>query len=239
MRRFAAPRLSFGTGVERSTPESLTRGQCGFVHGDMWFAFHRLLQDRDACRSSPPLERAELINAGPAQASTATSRRPPHAVQGGVRCHAGAVSQCATMRWPDRTGLSIGTSLERKAPESLTRGQCGFVHGDIWQPASVRAQDRVAGRDSKGFLSLPKVNAARSRLAPKSQWRSGGLLGLCAAGGGARRRGGGDELVGFEHDMAHRGRPLGTERGQHAGAGNRHQPDLDVAQLGEIFDGAA
>lgn len=28
--------------------------------------------------------------------------------------------------------LSIRTSLERKAPESLTQALYGFVHGDIW-----------------------------------------------------------------------------------------------------------
>jgi hypothetical protein len=39
--------------------------------------------------------------------------------------------------------LSCGTSLERIAPESLTRHLFEFVHGDIWRHLSKELQDRV------------------------------------------------------------------------------------------------
>jgi hypothetical protein len=42
--------------------------------------------------------------------------------------------------------LSCGTSLERIAPESLTRHLFEFVHGDIWRHLSKWPQDRVDGQ---------------------------------------------------------------------------------------------
>ena len=50
---------------------------------------------------------------------------------------------CITMRRRTCARLSIRTSLERNAPESLTRGAFRFVHGDIWQASPARLQDRV------------------------------------------------------------------------------------------------
>jgi hypothetical protein len=39
--------------------------------------------------------------------------------------------------------LKYGTSLERTAPESLTRIEFNFVHGHIWPAASPSPLDRV------------------------------------------------------------------------------------------------
>src|SRR5208283_1718357 len=42
-------------------------------------------------------------------------------------------ASCITMRRQASPRLSFRTSLERTAPESLTPGLYGFVHGDIWR----------------------------------------------------------------------------------------------------------
>src|SRR5664279_4638513 len=65
-------------------------------------------------------------------------------------CVALPKASCITMRRHTSPRLSFRTSLERNAPESLTRGLYGFVHGDIWQAGSSWAQDRVARRGFKG-----------------------------------------------------------------------------------------
>jgi hypothetical protein len=54
----------------------------------------------------------------------------------------------------DGRALSLGTSLERKAPESLTLALCDFVHGDIWQGIHPLAPDEVAPVDSMSLFSL-------------------------------------------------------------------------------------
>src|SRR5262249_39127420 len=47
--------------------------------------------------------------------------------------------------------LTTRTSLERTAPESLTRALYGFVHGNIWNAVPEPPLDRVGGR---GFTDL-------------------------------------------------------------------------------------
>jgi len=51
-------------------------------------------------------------------------------------------------RVPAPMCLSCGTSLERIAPESLTRNLFGFVHGDISRHSNLGPQDRVADHDT-------------------------------------------------------------------------------------------
>src|SRR6185437_5044251 len=67
-------------------------------------------------------------------------------------------ASCITMRRQKRPQLSFGTSLERIAPESLTRGLYDFVHGDIWRAAPSGLQDRVARRGSRGHKPRLNVN---------------------------------------------------------------------------------
>src|SRR5262245_9438057 len=45
---------------------------------------------------------------------------------------------CITMRRQARAWLSFRTSLERKAPESVTLGLYDFVHGDIWRAVAAQ-----------------------------------------------------------------------------------------------------
>ena len=67
---------------------------------------------------------------------------------------------CITMRRQTCAGLSFRTSLERNAPESLTRMLYGFVHGHIWRASSSILQDGVVGGRFKRVLVPPNVNAA-------------------------------------------------------------------------------
>jgi len=53
---------------------------------------------------------------------------------------------CITMRRRTGPRLKFGTSLERIAPESLTREVYDFVHGDIWRAVAAKLPDRVARR---------------------------------------------------------------------------------------------
>src|SRR4029079_1838887 len=81
---------------------------------------------------------------GPSTAVTPAPRRRPSRVTGdeneiGIgfpgwearfpRGQAPSVSQCDA---GSARAVTKRTSLERTAPESLTPGLCGFVHGDIW-----------------------------------------------------------------------------------------------------------
>src|SRR5262245_61408796 len=51
---------------------------------------------------------------------------------------------CITMRRQACAWLSFRTSLEQKAPESLTPELYDFVHGDIWRAVAAQPQDGVA-----------------------------------------------------------------------------------------------
>src|SRR6185437_340087 len=76
-----------------------------------------------------------------------------------------AGSACITMRRSTRAWLSIRTTLERIAPESLTQGLYGFVHGDIWQVFHLQLQDGVARICFKRVFVLSNVNSAADTLA--------------------------------------------------------------------------
>src|SRR6185312_6119732 len=80
--------------------------------------------------------------------------------------------------------LSFGTSLERIAPESLTRTQYGFVHGDIWPPRLPSPQDQVSEAGIKARKRPEFVNghgdhpgrasqALRMRAASRPQTKKG------------------------------------------------------------------
>src|ERR1019366_8504529 len=81
----------------------------------------------------------------------------------------GKAASCITMRRKTWSRLSIRTSLERNAPESLTQGLYAFVHGDIWRPLRSSLQDRVVEVDSSGCSPPLNVNARAIRLGSKSQ----------------------------------------------------------------------
>src|SRR5262245_2815343 len=96
--------------------------------------------------------------------------------------------------------LSCGTSLERIAAESLTRGLFPFVHGDISRHSVHELQDQVAGR--LGVNSLPPASlistpspAPIAKLVRSRTVRRGALR--------VRLR---DELGGLQHADAERRR---------------------------------
>src|SRR5262245_52241619 len=59
--------------------------------------------------------------------------------------------------------LSYGTSLERIAPESLTRSLSEFVHGHIWWHGLGTPQNRVRGRQSRSRPMLKWINGDARR----------------------------------------------------------------------------
>ena len=59
--------------------------------------------------------------------------------------------------------LSCGTSLERIAPESLTRSLSEFVHGHIWWHGLGTPQNRVRGRQSRSRPMLKWINGDARR----------------------------------------------------------------------------
>jgi len=65
--------------------------------------------------------------------------------------------------------LSLRTSLERIAAESLTRVLSIFVHGDIWRRARLRLQDRVLDRIVAQEMRTNSVNAASFTVRLASQ----------------------------------------------------------------------
>src|SRR5262249_25117696 len=78
---------------------------------------------------------------------------------------------------------SFRTSLERKAPESLTPELYDFVHGDIWRAVAAQPQDGVAEPWFKCALAHLKVNAdlevlgaeeSRETIASSCRWRRPG-----------------------------------------------------------------
>src|SRR5262249_39271407 len=62
------------------------------------------------------------------------------------------------MRRQTSVWLSLRTSLERIAPESLTLALYSFVHGDIWEPPAAPTQDGVVTDRFKRVLDLLNVN---------------------------------------------------------------------------------
>lgn len=139
MRSKRCLRLSFGTGLERTAPESLIGPLYAFVHGHILLTDHSLLLDRG------PAQFAIASNA--IQRLTATSQMSqsaPHVSGRNLVTSDHQKNQpCITMGRLDLARLSSGTSLERTAPESLTQRSCGFVHGDIWIPCRISLPHRV------------------------------------------------------------------------------------------------
>src|SRR5689334_11661356 len=89
---------------------------------------------------------------------------------------------CITLRRLGSAWLSIRTSLERIAPESLTRGLYDFVHGDIWPALQPQLQDGVVTGGFKRVLSLSKVNIAIGLESTKESSETSTSLGLRAVG---------------------------------------------------------
>ena len=56
-------------------------------------------------------------------------------------------------------GLKSRTRLERTAPESLTRGLYGFVHGDIWGAVEFLLPARVARFRAMAFFGVQRLTA--------------------------------------------------------------------------------
>ena len=142
------------------------------------------------------------------------------------------VSQCDDKH---PAGLSSRTSLERIAPESLTRALYGFVHGDIWQTPGVQPQDGVAQARFKRDLVPSNVNASLDSMngsRVKRYW----LLRLHTIGRGPRGKRYRDEFGRLEHSLADRRWALSAVRHQNARAGDWCQPDLHLALLGEVLD---
>lgn len=141
---------------------------------------------------------------------------------------------CTTMRRRTCAGLSIRTSLERTAPESLTPALYSFVHGDIWQGSTALPQDGVGAVRFIGDFVASNVNTrVDSHPAKESSAMS---LHLGAAGrrpGRGRHR---DEFIGLEHRLADRRWSLGAEGHEHPRSGNRGEPHFHVTLLGEVLD---
>src|SRR5262249_61483975 len=89
--------------------------------------------------------------------------------------------------------LSCGTSLERIAAESLTRGLFPFVHGDISRHSVHQLQDQVAERLAGKFAAGRFINSCPSRV-PIAD-----LLRTRTVRGGSLRVWLRDELGGLEH----------------------------------------
>src|SRR5215475_817859 len=144
--------------------------------------------------------------------------------------------------------LSCGTSLERIAPESLTRSLSEFVHGHIWWHALGAPQNRVRGKKSRSRPMLKWINGdarlwnwencrrAASGWTPfaASGWRH--LLRFCRRLARLRHR---NELGRLHNPEPERGRNRDPIGHHHARACNGGKPELDVAQLHEILDRVA
>ena len=59
--------------------------------------------------------------------------------------------------------LNCGTSLERIAPESLTRSLSEFVHGNIWWAGLCAPQNRVSGQKRREPSMLEWINGETRR----------------------------------------------------------------------------
>ena len=141
---------------------------------------------------------------------------------------------CTTMRRRTCAGLSIRTSLERTAPESLTPALYSFVHGDIWQSSTALPQDGVGALRFIGDSAASNVNTGMdSHRAKESSAMS---LNLRAAGRGPGRGRHRDEFIGFEDGLTDRRWSLGAERHEHPRSGNRGEPHFHVTLLGEVLD---
>ena len=142
------------------------------------------------------------------------------------------VSQCDGARC---LRLSLRTSLERIAPESLTQVLYGFVHGDIWRPATHDAT-RSSSREVIEVAVRPLQTLTRAKIASlkESSLRAYWVFAPLAEA----RVGPATETnwVGLQHGCADRRRQLGAEGHQHAGAFDRRQPHLDITLLGEVFN---
>ncbi|MDP1909802.1 MAG: hypothetical protein Q8K85_16000, partial [Hyphomicrobium sp.] len=58
------------------------------------------------------------------------------------------------------------------APESLTQGSCGFVHGDIWQACGSALPDRVSDFRFIELFSFQLLTPWRIRNGALSQGRT-------------------------------------------------------------------
>ena len=133
--------------------------------------------------------------------------------------------------------LSFRTSLERIAPESLTPALYGFVHGDIWRAPAAQPQDGVAQARFKRDLVPSNVNASLDSTRRPNE--SSAISRHCVFDPLAEARAGSGTET--NSDASSTAWPIGVGPcarygTRHAGAGDRREPDLHVALLGEVLD---
>src|SRR5258706_8535731 len=136
--------------------------------------------------------------------------------------------------------LNCGTSLERIAPESLTRSLSEFVHGHIWWHGLCAPQNRVSGQKGGGLRCWNGLTARPGAefwgMEVGRRLRPAASLGFCRRL--ARLRHGNElrRLHDPEPDGGWNRNPIGHH---HARTGDGGKPELDVAQLHEILDRGA
>src|SRR5262249_13195177 len=135
--------------------------------------------------------------------------------------------------------LNCGTSLERIAPESLTRSPSEFVHGHIWWHALCIPQNRVKGPARPVPPPLKSINGAARRSNSEAGRTASRRTPLLRFRRRLTRLRHGNELRRLHDPESERGwnrDPIGHH---HARARNGGKPEFDVAQLYEIFDRVA
>src|SRR5262245_19633897 len=139
--------------------------------------------------------------------------------------------------------LSCGTSPERIAPESLTRSMSDFVHGHISWRTDLLPPNRVTGLTQSPPREPRLVNASLARRKPVG-WRSHREPRRTEArslrlGGGLARLRARDELRRLHDAKPDRRGNRNPVRNHDPRAGDRREPQFDVAQLHEVLDRVA
>src|SRR5262249_25692760 len=124
--------------------------------------------------------------------------------------------------------LSCGTSLERIAPESLTRLLFEFVHWHMSRHPDPNLQNEVFHQVGLLLVGRPSVNRPVNRPGYVS-------LRLVAACGRAWRIRYRDKLMSLQDTLAERRRERGAIRDHQAGAGDRREPQFAITQIGKAF----
>jgi hypothetical protein len=128
-------------------------------------AAHRSSHSPTACMTARARRRGDRGTQLPAGSAKNRSGRPMTGAPGPRERDSGVIFPVSRRSVPqcDGTGLwqglclSCGTSLERIAPESLTRALSEFVHGHISCHHHIVPPDRVAGSSLSQSNELPSV----------------------------------------------------------------------------------